>query len=259
MQEQSTFLQTKSTFGNKSMELVLDNAGSSSYLDLGSAGKMNLLNKWTELHTRMGMKYVSPTVYQQNSSDPNSDKLYFKLTVKSDQRIKYDESYMPRGLKTFVDERGEICVKPGEKLYLVLDNPERGSAGYVFVESSKGGDVTKAMLERPLAPEGVGYVYDPNDGLVDLATDGMVAVVEWVSKSVTSVFEPAPRTRTESITVNGPTDGPRAPQDEQTEQHPTNEIWAGEDNTFPPPPTKGTGIDLPNRNKRTGAAVRGDT
>jgi hypothetical protein len=191
---------------------------------------MNLLNNWTELHTRMGMSYTTSADYNKNKDNPDSDKLYFKLTVKADQRIKYDPAVMPPGLKTFKDERGYECVSPGEKLYLTLPpNPPEGSAGYVFVESSKGGDVTKAMLERPVVPEGVGYVYDPDDGLLELATDGMVAAFEWVSKSVTDVFETAPRTRIESMAVHGDETGPRAigPKTQEEQQSSGQEIVEG--------------------------------
>jgi hypothetical protein len=214
MQEQSTFLQTKNTFGNKSMRLVLDHAGSSSSLSLekpdGSGTiKYQLVDNWTKLHVRMGMDYVSKDSYEKNAKTSTDGALYFKLTIKPDQRLEVEPGMNLKPEDTVKDDQGRLCVRQGVTVYMKLpENAPMGTAGRLFIEANKDGDIEKSMLVRPEAPPGPSYTYDANDGLVDLAGDMLESAWDFVSADVSEVFEGSDKDvkkKPESLSVNGGT------------------------------------------------------
>lgn len=231
MQEQSTFLQTTHTFGNKSMRLVLDHAGSASALNLEKADgtgtiKYQLVDNWTKLHVRMGMDYVSKGDYEANAKDSADGAIYVKLTIKPDQRLEVEPGMHLKPDQTFLDDQGRACVKPGVTVYMKLppDAP-MGTAGRLFIEANKDGDIANSMLVRPDPPQGPRYTYDANDSMVDLVGDAAETAWDWVTSPITDeVFEKmeAPK-KPENLSVNGgitePSDGHQGSYTDATARH----------------------------------------
>jgi hypothetical protein len=213
MQEQSTFLQTTTTFGNRTMRLVLDNAGSASSLKLEKAdgsGKTDyqLVDDWTKLHVRMGMTYVDKGAYDRNVRSSADGPLYFKLTIKPNQRLEVEPGMKLAPGQTFQDEQGKTCVKPGVTLYMALPpNAPEGTAGRLFIEASKGGAIGASMMVRPEAPSGPSYHYDAGDNMMRLAGDVLAKGIDALTASAKEVFEGSDDDKVakkpQSLAVNG--------------------------------------------------------